>query len=747
MTSTKVESNSLGTGDWGLGTSSRGTRPWALGTLLFLGLVLSSCTDDLSPTGAVAVHLEKGAAWPDTLAVAEVASLTVSVTGPNQQAVTGLALQWASTDSSVVTVTGATAAPGASASEQLAASLRAIVTSHRSGEATIVARVAQTGFAPVELRAPVVVRSRGADSLLTVGDVDTVGLTLQRADSSFLSGAKVTWGSSDPSVVSVAALAADSTRAVITGRISGTAQITATVQNQSGRSEFQLPVVVLPLEIVELPSWSPLITFNDTATFAVKVQDGLGRIKTGVRVEWRSTNEAAFSVDSNGTVLGKSRGGGELVATVGAAPFQVAEHRATLQVVEKWRTVSAGFDHTCAIAALDGTGYCWGSNNAGELGTGLTAGVLPLSSRPLAVATSHRFNELQAGDAHTCGEEAQVNLFCWGSRSRGAVGDGQCAQANGSCGAFTASEIPVTIISDGNLDTTQLRIEQLLVGGTFTCILGRARFGFINRVRRLRCWGTYDIYDGSTLAFDSTAASAVPLEPSPFADQTNDYVEAAAGGNHVCAKPTTLYLNFRVLCMGMNFNGELGYGPLDAQTWNPIYQHPAGFTLPVGYSDTSGVAIGEGIPVSGLATGSSHTCALDGAGGVLCWGNNSSGQLGSTGPPSGHGWPTRAAVPVTLVSLAAGGAHTCGLTGAGAAYCWGSNSNGQLGNGTIGGMNIAAAPVSGGITFVSLSAGGAHTCGVTPNGAIYCWGGNASGQLGDGTQTDRGAPVRVGEAP
>jgi alpha-tubulin suppressor-like RCC1 family protein len=99
------------------------------------------------------------------------------------------------------------------------------------------------------------------------------------------------------------------------------------------------------------------------------------------------------------------------------------------------------------------------------------------------------------------------------------------------------------------------------------------------------------------------------------------------------------------------------------------------------------------------------------------------------------------------VSLAAGGAHTCGLTAAGAAYCWGSNSNGQLGNGTIGGMNIAGAPVSGGITFVSLSAGGAHTCGVTPDGAIYCWGANASGQLGDGTQADRGGPVRVTEAP
>ena len=701
---------------------------------LLLGALVATCTNELEPTGSITVTLAKGA-WPDTLAVAEIATLTVTATDARQQALSGIHLEWGSSDSSVVTVTRG------------ASPLRAIVDSRRSGTATITVRVAQTGFDPVQLSAPVVVRQRGADSLLSVGDVDTIGLALQRVDPSFLAGATVTWSSSDASILGVSALASDSTRAVITGRVSGAAQVIATVQNQLGRSTFQLPVQVLPLQILEQPAWSLLITLNDTGTFKVLVQDALGGIKTGVKVQWSSTNAAAFTVDSTGLVTAKSRGGGELVATVGAAPFQVVEHRAPLQVVQKWRTVSAGLDHTCAIAALDGTGFCWGSNNSGELGAGLTAVVLPLSSRPLAVATSHRFSELQAGDAHTCGEEAQVNLFCWGSRARGALGDGQCAQANGSCGAFTASEIPVTIISDGNLDTVQLRVEQLLVGGTFTCILARVRLGFINRVRRLRCWGTTAIFDGATLAFDSTAAAAVPLEPSPFADQTTDYVEAAAGGAHVCAKPTVLYLNFQVLCMGMNFNGELGYGPLDHQPYDPIYHHPAGFQLPVGYSDTSGNAIGEGIPVSGLAAGHNHTCALDGAGGVLCWGSNSSGQLASAGPPPGHAWPTRAAVPVTLVSLVAGGEHTCGLTAAGAAYCWGSNSNGQLGNGTIGGTFVPAGPVSGGLTFVVLSAGGSHTCGVTPNGSIYCWGSNSSGQLGDGTLIDRAKPVRVAESP
>ncbi|MGE5145090.1 MAG: RCC1 domain-containing protein, partial [Acidobacteriota bacterium] len=655
-------------------------------SLLFVAL-LTTCTNELEPTGAIALTLTKGAGWPDTLAVAEIATLAVSVTDAHQRAVASVNLEWGSSDSSVVTVT-----PGSSA-------LHAIVDSRRSGTATIIVHVAQTGFDPVELRVPVVVAQRGADSLLSVGDVDTIGLTLQRVDPSFLTGATITWSSSDASVLGVSALSSDSTRAVITGRVSGAAQVIATVQNQLGRSTFQLPVQVLPLQIVEQPAWSPLVVLSDTATFAVQVQDALGRAKSGLKVQWSSTNEAAFTVDSNGVVLAKSRGGGELVATVGAAPFQVAEHRAPIEIVQKWRSVSAGFDHTCAIAALDGTGYCWGSNNSGELGAGLTTAALPRSSRPLAIATSHKFNELQAGDEHTCGEEAQVNLFCWGSRTHGALGDGQCAPSNGSCGAFDASEIPVTIVSDGNLDTAQLRIEQLLVGGTYTCILARARFGFINRVRRLRCWGTHDVNSNTSgVTFDSTAAATVQIPPSPFADQTTDYVEAAAGGEHVCAKPSVLYLNFRIECMGMNFAGELGYGPLEYSAWNPIYHHPDGFKLPVGYADTSGNAIGEGIPLSGLAAGQDHTCAFD-AVGVVCWGSNSSGQLGQPAAPfNGHGYPIRASVPVTLVSLTAGGEHTCGLTASGAAYCWGSNSNGQLGNGSIGGTNPVAAPVGGGFT-------------------------------------------------
>lgn len=96
-----------------------------------------------------------------------------------------------------------------------------------------------------------------------------------------------------------------------------------------------------------------------------------------------------------------------------------------------------------------------------------------------------------------------------------------------------------------------------------------------------------------------------------------------------------------------------------------------------------------------------------------------------------------------FVSLSAGGNHTCGVTTSGTAYCWGWDFYGQLGNGSATDDQLRPAAVSGGLAFASVSAGSEHTCGVTATGAAYCWGIGDGGRLGNGSTGDQRVPVAV----
>ncbi len=196
--------------------------------------------------------------------------------------------------------------------------------------------------------------------------------------------------------------------------------------------------------------------------------------------------------------------------------------------------------------------------------------------------------------------------------------------------------------------------------------------------------------------------------------------EIAAGALHSCAHVEA----GGVTCWGNNQFGQLGD--------NTVTQRPT----PV---DVSGLGGGLAAITSGLF----HDCALTTAGGVKCWGNNFSGQLGDNSTRD-------RLVPVEVSGLArgmaaisAGGDHTCALTIGGGVKCWGNNSYGQLGDGTTTQRLIPVDVAGLGSGVASISAGAEHTCARTTAGGVKCWGYNPFGQLGDNSTTHRITPVDV----
>jgi alpha-tubulin suppressor-like RCC1 family protein len=183
----------------------------------------------------------------------------------------------------------------------------------------------------------------------------------------------------------------------------------------------------------------------------------------------------------------------------------------------------------------------------------------------------------------------------------------------------------------------------------------------------------------------------------------------SAGGSVACA----LSADGRAFCWGDNYDGQLGTGTSASSTSN---------LLPVAGSLT----------FRSISVGEHHVCGLTAAGAAYCWGLNYYGALGN-GTTANALAPVPVAGGLTFADVSAGAMHTCAVTAAGAAYCWGYNGNGQLGNGTTSDSPLTTpTPVTGGITFASVSAGEGFTCGIAVGGAMYCWGSNGYGQLGTG---------------
>jgi alpha-tubulin suppressor-like RCC1 family protein len=180
---------------------------------------------------------------------------------------------------------------------------------------------------------------------------------------------------------------------------------------------------------------------------------------------------------------------------------------------------------------------------------------------------------------------------------------------------------------------------------------------------------------------------------------------------------------------------------------SPTTQEPG---LSLATTATTGALSFIQVSASSGPTTPGHACGVTTDHRAYCWGNNDFGQLGNgtnTGPDDCNGFacsirPVAVLGGLRFLHVSVGGFSTCGITTDDRAYCWGGNASGQLGDGTQI-MRLRPVAVAGGHHFDQVRAGNAHTCAITTSDVAFCWGYNAKGQLGDGTTTRRLTPVRV----
>jgi alpha-tubulin suppressor-like RCC1 family protein len=276
---------------------------------------------------------------------------------------------------------------------------------------------------------------------------------------------------------------------------------------------------------------------------------------------------------------------------------------------------------------------------------------------------------------------------------------------------------------------------------------------------------------GSYAAATSPALTSTPPSEASIASVLAKAVQVSTGDRHACA----VTAEGGVKCWGGNGYGQLGDGtttdrltPVDVQgLGTKVVALSSGSSKTCAVTSSGGVKcwgcnqagqLGDGtttnrltpVDVAGLTSGvvsvtagNDHACAVTTSGGVKCWGGNQEGDLGDGTAMERH-------TPVEVAGLTSGvravtafGYFTCALTTGGGVKCWGSNYGGQLGDGstTDRSMPVDVVGLSSGV--VAVSAGGLHTCAVTAAGGVKCWGWNGDGQDGDGTTTDRLAPVDV----
>ena len=475
----------------------------------------------------------------------------------------------------------------------------------------------------------------------------------------------------------------------------GFADVTATTDTVAGRGRVGVVQAITSVFIISAPS--RLTALGDSQRLYVQAHDARGSLVAGVTFSFQSLNDNVVGVDTAGYVKAVTPGVASVVATASGSADTVS-----IEVRQDVATIELTPD-----SAIIEDGATRQFTRATKLGP---AAVVATSDTTIGQAPVYVFTPFQAvsaGGGHTCALSTRGRPYCWGWSI--------------TTGQFNALPLAVP-------DAPEL--YSISVGTRLKCGLTYDGVSF--------CWGDPPFGPSATpvagqLGFTALSAGFdevyglkpggaffwTPGAPLPSAVSGGlSFVTISAGDAHACGTVGS----GAAYCWGNNGVGALG---------DSTYQNRS-----------APIAVHGGLALNLVAAGGNHTCGITTGGATYCWGSNSYGAFGD-GTTTSSTIPAPAAVGLSLTSVTLANAHSCGLDGSGAAFCWGWGERGSLGDGTFDPMRLTPAPVSGGLTFQSIDAGAQHTCGLTATGALYCWGGNQSLELGDGTNVNRAVPTRV----
>lgn len=552
-------------------------------------------------------------------------------------------------------------------------------------------------------------------------DIATVTARATNRNGAFRTDVPITFASSDTSIAMVDSLG------VIHALKPGAVRITASTCGKTATA--QVTVTLLPVTVQIKLDTAAVIAGDsvlvrarartpDSVTVAGAKFTFTSSPSTGITIAQRSDSTAMIRTSSSGTFTIIASGEG----SAASATLVVAPRVFVGAAAANGAGLDIGRDFGCGLIPL-GRLYCWGVNGSNQLGARTDSlcfeemkpagSTNPCSLSPVRVGEGLVFSSISAGDGFACGIATLGAAYCWGDGSFGKAG-------NGSNGGASAPK----------LVTSGLSFASVSAGGHHACGLAGGGAAY--------CWGM----DSTGQLGDARHVNSTTPIPVSGGSTVATFASITAGFRHTCGLQT----DGVAFCWGRDSTGELGNGGFsDADTPVPV----AG-----GLRFTSISAGGDTIfqlpPL--LPRVESHTCAIAIGGAAYCWGSNRSGQLGTGSIGDSSAVPVAVTAGLTFASISAGARHTCGLTTGGAVYCWGHNQDLQLGRGPpTGGSGdsgvaqvVVGGDLSASVALTTISAGTRHSCAVGSDGAAYCWGSNVFGALGNTLQAAfRGFPQRV----